>query len=221
LGTHRTKEKTRMKKPFLMNSEEILSCGQSCFFSQCTTWKPGFLYLTKKRLIFSTPSGQTIFQTELEKLTDVKLAKRKFILGLRRDVLHIVFENISREKIYQVFFAVNNPKEWKERICKAANFVTENVHTILTDILEEKGYIKVLTKIPDNVNEKGLMVVASEDTLTINGNASNGRYHRTIELPALVRKGTVKATCKGKILEVNLEKLQTWHGNGRIESKKA
>jgi len=158
-------------------------------------------------LIFSTPSGQTIFQTELERLTDVKLVKRKFILGLRRDALHIVFENISREKIFQVFFAVNNPKEWKERICKAANFVTENFYTILIDILEEKGYIKVLTKIPDNVNEKGLMVVASEDTLTINGNASNGRYHRTIELPTSVRKGTVKATCKGKILEVNLEKL--------------
>jgi len=204
-----------------MNSEEILSCVQSCFTSQCTTWKPGFLYLTNQRLIFSTPSGQTIFQTELETLIDVKLAKQKFVLGFRRNVLHIMFENISREKIFQVFFAVNNSKEWKERICKAANFVTENVHTILTDILEEKGYIKVLTKIPDNVNEKGLMVVASEDTLTINGNASNGRYHRTIELPALVRKGTVKATCKGKILEVNLEKLQTWHGNGRIESKKA
>jgi len=195
-----------MKKPFLMNSEETLSCAQSCFTSQCTTWKPGFLYLTNKRLIFSTPSGQTIFQTELERLTDVKLVKRKFILGLRRDALHIVFENISREKIFQVFFAVNNPKEWKERICKAANFV-ENVHPVLTDILEEKGYIKVLTKIPDNVNEKGLMVVASEDTLTINGNASNGRYHRTIELPASVRKGTLKAACKGKILEVNLEKL--------------
>ena len=204
-----------MKKPFLMNSEEILSCAQSCF-SQYTTWKPGFLYLTNKRLIFSTPSGQTIFQTELEKLTDVKLAKRKFILGLRRNVLHVVFENVSREKIFQVFFAVNDPKEWKERIWKAANFVTENVHAQLTDIFEEKDCIKVLTKLPDNVDGKGLMITASEDTLTINGNASNGRYHRTIELPASVRKGTVKATCKGKILEVNMEKLQTWRENGRI-----
>ena len=198
-----------MKKPFLMNSEEILSCVQSCFSSQCTTWKPGFLYLTNKRLIFSTPIGQTFFQTQLERLTDVKLAKRKFILGLRRDVLHIVFENSSREKIFQVFFAVNNPREWKERIGKAANFVTENTHSTLTDIFEERGYIKVLTKLPDSVNEKSLIIIASEDTLTINGNASNGRYHRTIELPVSVRKGTIKATCKGKILEVNLEKLQT------------
>jgi HSP20 family molecular chaperone IbpA len=152
----------------------------------------------------------------LEKLTDVKLAKRKFILGLRRNVLHVVFENVSREKIFQVFFAVNDPKEWKERIWKAANFVTENVHAQLTDIFEEKDCIKVLTKLPDNVDGKGLMITASEDTLTINGNASNGRYHRTIELPASVRKGTVKATCKGKILEVNMEKLQTWRENGRI-----
>lgn len=198
-----------MRKPFLMNSEEILSHVQSCFSSQCTTWKPGFLYLTNKRLIFSTPSGQTFFQTALEKLTDVKLAKRRFILGLRRDVLQIAFENISREKIFQVFFAVNNPKEWRERICKATNFVTENAHTTLTDIFEEKDYIKVLTKLPDNVNEKSLKIMASKDTLTINGNALNGRYHRTIELPTSVRKGTAKATCKGKILEVNLEKLQT------------
>jgi len=190
-----------------MDSEEILSCVQSCFSSQCTTWKPGFLYLTNKRLIFFTPSGQTIFQTELEKLTDVKLTKRKFILGFRRDALHIVFENISREKIFQVFIVVNDPKEWKERICKAANFVPENTHTVLTDIFEEKGYVKVLTKLPDNVNEKSLIIIASEDTLTINGNASNGRYHRTIELPAQVRKKTAKATYKGKILEVNLEKL--------------
>lgn len=205
-----------MKKPFLMNNEEILSFIQSCFSIQCTTWKPGFLYLTNKRLIFFTPAGQTIFQTELEKLNDVKLAKRKFILGLRRDVLHVVFENVSREKIFQVFFAVNDPKEWKERICNAANFVTENVHAQLTDIFEEKDCIKVLTKLPDNVDGKDLMITASEDTLTINGNATNGRYHRTIELPASVRKGTVKATCKGKILEVNMEKLQTWRENGRI-----
>jgi len=198
-----------MKKPFLLNGEKILSCVQSCFSSQCITWKPGLLYLTNKRLIFSAPSGQTIFQTELERLTDVKLAKRKFILGLRRDVLHIMFENISREKIFQVFFAVNNPKEWKEIICKAANFVTENADTILTDIFEEKDYIKVLTKLPENVNEKGLIIIASEDKLTINGNASNGRYHRSIELPASVRKGALKATYKGKLLEVSLEKLQT------------
>ena len=190
-----------------MNSEEILSRVQSCFSSQYATWKPGFLYLTNKRLIFSTPSGQTIFQTELEKLTHVKLTKRKFILGLRRDALHIVFENISRKKIFQVFIVVNNPKEWKERICKAANFVSEDAHTILTDIFEEKGSVKVLTKLPDNVNEKSLMIITSEDTLTINGHASNGRYHRTIELPAMVRKRSVKATYKGKILEVNLEKL--------------
>ncbi len=198
-----------MKKPFLMNGEEILSCVQSCFSLQCATWKPGFLYITNKRLMFSAPSGQTIFQTELEKLTDVKLAKRKFILGLRRNVLHVLFENISRGKIFQLYFAVNNPEEWKERISKAANFVAENSHTILTDIFEEKGYLKVLTKLPENVDEKDLMIIASEDTLTINGVASNGRYHRTIELPVSVRKRTVKATCKGKILEVKVEKLQT------------
>jgi len=157
--------------------------------------------------MFFTPSGQTIFQTELEKLTDVKLTKRKFILGLRRDALHIVFENVSREKIFQVFIVVNDSKEWKERICKAANFVPEDAHTVLTDIFEEKGYVKVLTKLPDSVNEKSLMIIASEGTLTINGNAFNGRYHRTIELPAQVRKKTAKATYKGKILEVNLEKL--------------
>lgn len=37
-------------------------------------------------------------------------------------------------------------------------------------------------------SEKGLVIIASEDTLTVSGNAFNGRYYKTIELLHLLER---------------------------------
>jgi hypothetical protein len=71
-----------VRKPPFLDEERIILEGQSCFSMTCATWKPGFLYLTNKRLIFSQPSGRVVFQIILKKIVEVRIVKGKFILGL-------------------------------------------------------------------------------------------------------------------------------------------
>jgi hypothetical protein len=55
-----------------------------------------------------------VFQTALEKVMDVSLVKGRFILGLKRKLLHILYKGATMEKMFQVFFAINKPEQWEK-----------------------------------------------------------------------------------------------------------
>ncbi|MFQ6076303.1 MAG: hypothetical protein ACE5Z5_09260 [Candidatus Bathyarchaeia archaeon] len=65
-----------------------------------------------------------VLETPLEKLEYVKLTRGRFILGVKKWLLHLLFNgpsllDVKREKTYQAFIAMNHPEEWKEAIWEA------------------------------------------------------------------------------------------------------
>ena len=109
----------------LIEEERIILQGQSCFSTTCKTWKPGHLYLTNKRLIFSQPGGRIVFQISLEKIREVTLVKERFILGLKRKFLHILYKGATTKKMFRALFAINKPEQWEKAIMETKTIVNE------------------------------------------------------------------------------------------------
>jgi O-acetylhomoserine/O-acetylserine sulfhydrylase-like pyridoxal-dependent enzyme len=59
-----------------------------------------------------------VFQIILKKIVEVRIVKGKFILGLKRKLLSILYKGATIEKTFQVFFAINKPEQWEKAIFK-------------------------------------------------------------------------------------------------------
>jgi len=134
-----------MVKVSLADTEKIILRGQSCFSLTGESWKPGFLCLTNERLFFSPPNGRIVFQVYLENLIEIKPVIGKFILGLRRRLLNIVYRSRKKERLLQAYFAVNNLEQWEKTIKEAKaearrqiDVQKRTVEDVLKD-LEKKG----------------------------------------------------------------------------------
>ena len=71
-----------------------------------------------------------VFQTVLEKIMEATLVKRK--------LLHILYKGAMTEKMFQAFFAINRPEQWKEAIMEAKTIVNEEKDAQLIDVFDEK-----------------------------------------------------------------------------------
>jgi HSP20 family molecular chaperone IbpA len=196
-----------MREPPLTEGERIILKGQSCFSVTCATWKPGLLYLTNKRLVFCQPSGRMVFQTVLEKIMGATLVKGRFILGLKRELLHILYEGVMTEKMFQAFFAINRPEQWKEAIMEAKTIVNEERNAPLVDIFDEKDHLTIVMELP-GVKEEDLKLNIIGDILAIHVDTASQRYHREVKLMAPVKAEPVDITYKGSIFRLRLEKSE-------------
>ncbi|MCP8309437.1 MAG: hypothetical protein H3Z54_12230 [archaeon] len=104
--------------PHLTEEERIIKRAPACISIglYSNSWRPVNLILTSKRLLFCQPSFKVIVEVALDRVKDIWIVKRKFILGLKRKMICIVME-----KGYQ-YFAVNNPERWRDDIMLARNF---------------------------------------------------------------------------------------------------
>jgi len=193
------------REPPLKEGERTILRGQSCLSTTCTTWRPGFSYLTNKRLIYSQPSGRVIFEIPLERVMDVKLMKGRFILGLKRKILQTLYRSPMRGKVFQAFLAVNNPERWKRAIEEAREHVEREKHATLVDVIDRKDYLIVVAEM-FGVPKKDIKVDTAPNALTINANTANGEYHKEVKLPTPVKTETAEITYKKGLLEVKLEK---------------
>jgi len=195
------------REPPLTEGERTILRGQSCLSLTCTTWRPGFSYLTNKRLIFSQPSGRVIFEATLERVMDVKLIKGRFILGLKRRLLQTLCRSPVGGRVFQVFLAVNNLERWKRAIEEAKERVERERYATLVDVIDQKDHLVVVAEM-FGVPEKDIKVDMSPNALTINANTINGERHKEVKLPTPVKTETAEITYKKGLLEVKLEKAR-------------
>lgn len=106
-----------MKDPSLIEGEKIIKRGSACISIglYSTSWKPVNLILTNKRLIFCQPSFKVIIEVALDKIKDIGIVERRFILGAKRKTICTIMENG-----YQ-YVAVNDPERWRDDIMLAKN----------------------------------------------------------------------------------------------------
>jgi len=195
------------REPPLTEGERTILRGQSCLSITCTTWRPGFSYLTNKRLIFSQPSGRVIFEVTLERVTDVKLIKGRFILGLKRRLLQTLYRSPMRGKMVQAFLAVNNPERWKRAIEETKGQNERERCATLVDVMDQGDHLIVVAEM-FGVPEKDIKVDTFSNALTISANTVNGEYHKEVKLPAPIKTETAEITFKKRLLEVKLEKAR-------------
>jgi len=195
------------REPPLTEGERTILRGQACLSLTCTTWRPGFSYLTNKRLIFSQPSGRVTFEVTLERVMDVKLVKGRFILGLKRRLLQILYRSSMGGKVFQAFLAVNNPERWRRAIEEAKEQNERERYVTLVDVMDQKDHLMVVAEM-FGVPEKGIRVDATPNTLTINVNTVDGEYHKEVKLPTSVKTETAQIAYKKGLLEVKLEKAR-------------
>jgi len=195
-----------MREPSLIDGERIISHGQSCFSVTCTAWKPGFLFLTNKRLIFSQPSGRVVFEITLERVTEAGLVKGRFILGLKRKLLHILYRSTTREKVLQAFLAVNKPEQWEKAVMEEKAIADEEKSTPLIDVFDEKDHLTIVMGLP-GVKKDDVKLTVTDNVVTIYVNAISQKYHREVKLAASVKAEPIDVTCMGGVLRVRMEKL--------------
>jgi len=196
-----------MSKSLLMEGEKTLLRTQSCYSLTCITWKPGFLCLTDKRLVFSQPN-KTILGINFNEIIDVTLMKGRFILGLRKIHLCILHKRPTGEKIFRAFFAVNDPNKWKEAIANArATYLNAEASKPMIDVFDEKNHLRVVAEMSNLRNLADVELRAINDTLAIQVDTDNWKYCEVVKLPALVKAGKFTSTYKNGVLEIRLDKL--------------
>jgi HSP20 family protein len=77
----------------------------------------------------------------------------------------------------------------------------------LVDVIDEKDTIKVVAELP-GVNKPDIQIDSTGNSITINVDTPNRKYHKTIDLPSDVEPETSKAIYNNGVLEVSLRKAK-------------
>ena len=77
----------------------------------------------------------------------------------------------------------------------------------LVDVVEDSENVRVVAELP-GVEKKDIQMKCAEDVLTISVNTPTRKYHKEVELPAVVDPDTSKATYNNGVLEVMLRKTK-------------
>ena len=111
LVMHRERE-----MPSDIDGEEVVMSGQASYQDGMVTranWKPGYLYLTKKRLVFMQGANK-LFDAGLNSLEEVSIVQRDWVPNKRVGQLQITQKTESVNRIFYLF--AKNLKEWKNII---------------------------------------------------------------------------------------------------------
>ncbi|MCD6236351.1 MAG: Hsp20/alpha crystallin family protein [Thermoplasmata archaeon] len=77
----------------------------------------------------------------------------------------------------------------------------------LTDIIEGKDDVAVTIEIP-GVEKEDIDLEVTEDTLEINVDNPNRKYHKIIDLPCKVKPKTTKASYKNGVLDIVIKRKE-------------
>lgn len=76
-----------------------------------------------------------------------------------------------------------------------------------TDVIKGDKEISVVAELP-GIEKKDINLDITEDSLTINVNTSQRKYHKELKLPCKVKTDSGKATYKNGVLEVKLQRVE-------------
>lgn len=77
----------------------------------------------------------------------------------------------------------------------------------LVDVIDEKDNVKVVAELP-GVNKSDIQIDSTGNSVTINVETPNRKYHKVIDLPSDVDPETAKASYNNGVLEVTLAKTK-------------
>ena len=105
-----------METPSVIEGEEIIMSGQASYQDGMVTrtnWKPGYLYLTKERLVFMQGASR-LFDVALNSLEEMSIVQRDWVPNKKVEQLHITQKNNGVSKVFYLF--AKNLEEWKQII---------------------------------------------------------------------------------------------------------
>ena len=106
----------QMEMPSDIEGEEVIMSGQASYQDGMRTranWKPGYLYLTKKRLIFMQGANK-IFELSLSSLKEMSIVQRDWVPNKRVEQLRLIQRNDSGTKIFYLY--ARKLEEWENTI---------------------------------------------------------------------------------------------------------
>jgi len=101
-----------MSKLCLNNGEKFI------LHTQCTVMTKfsliqGHLYLTSQRIVF-VQVAKEIFEISLDKMIEVSVVKKEWVLGVRIKQLYIVYKFGKRQR--DEYMGIRNPEIWRDKI---------------------------------------------------------------------------------------------------------
>jgi len=99
-----------------INTEKTLRTYTASYDAGCVafpSWRLGNLHLTEQHLFF-VQVQKVIFRIPVDRIAQIKLVKRRWILGKRVLQLHIQWNANGFKR--RVFIAVKEPQVWKKEI---------------------------------------------------------------------------------------------------------
>ena len=106
----------QMEMPSDIEGEDVIMSGQASYQDGMRTranWKPGYLYLTKKRLIFMQGANK-LFEISLSSLESMSIVQRDWVPKKKVEQLQIIQKADSANRVFYLF--ARNLKEWKKAI---------------------------------------------------------------------------------------------------------
>jgi len=106
----------QMEMPSDIEGEEVIKAGQASYQDGMVTranWKPGYLYLTKERLIFMQGANK-LFEVLLNSLEDISIVQRDWVPKKKVEQLQLIQEADSVKRV--LYFFARNLEEWKKAI---------------------------------------------------------------------------------------------------------
>lgn len=105
-----------MEAPTDIEGENVIKSGQASYQDGMVTranWKPGYLFLTRERLIFMQGANK-IFDLLLNSLESISIVKRDWVPNKRVKQLQLIQKTDSASKVFCLF--ARNLEEWKKTI---------------------------------------------------------------------------------------------------------
>jgi len=105
-----------MEMPSDIQGEEVIKAGQTSYQDGMVAranWKPGYLYLTKERLIFMQGANK-LFEVSLNSLEDISIVQRDWVPKKKVEQLQIIQKTGSVKRV--LYFFARNLEEWKKAI---------------------------------------------------------------------------------------------------------
>ena len=99
-----------------IEGEDVIMSGQASYQDGMVTrtnWKPGYLYLTKERLIFMQGANK-IFDLLLNSLESISIVQRDWVPNKMVEQLRLIQRNNRMSRVFYLFG--RNLEKWKNRI---------------------------------------------------------------------------------------------------------
>ena len=146
---------------------------------------------------------------EIEHIFETMIERLKEKISNREDIKELL-ENIEQRNSFVRGFSLTFGPNGNPHVDMFGDHISHGEKISeqrepLTDIIEETKVISVTIEIP-GVEKDDIDIRVMENTLEINVNTPQRKYHKKIRLPTRVKPETTKATYKNGVLDIEIVK---------------